>query len=127
MHRRAFNTEIAEQLNSWLDGFKGALNRMTDYNFDFFLYSVLFLYTEDWKYRKEEDARRAQAGEEIRRRRREQQGQQGQEPQELGQGERDALLDQGNGEDWEGGEQGDGDDEEEGGDPVVADQFEGDG
>ncbi|KIO15706.1 hypothetical protein M407DRAFT_59253, partial [Tulasnella calospora MUT 4182] len=40
--RRAFNTEAAEQLNSWLDGYKGTLNRMTDYNFDFVLYCILF-------------------------------------------------------------------------------------
>ncbi|KIO16822.1 hypothetical protein M407DRAFT_36535, partial [Tulasnella calospora MUT 4182] len=41
--RRAFNTEAAEQLNAWLDGYKGTLNRMTDYNFDFVLYCILFL------------------------------------------------------------------------------------
>ena len=39
---------------------------MTDYNFDFFMFCILFLYTEDWKYRKGEDARRRQAEDEIR-------------------------------------------------------------
>jgi len=51
VQKRAFNTEMAEQLNSWFGGYKGVLNRMTDYNFDFFVYCMLFLYTEDWKYR----------------------------------------------------------------------------
>ncbi|KIO20067.1 hypothetical protein M407DRAFT_54802, partial [Tulasnella calospora MUT 4182] len=41
--RKAFNTEAAEQLNAWLDGYKGTLNRMTNYNFDFLLYCILFL------------------------------------------------------------------------------------
>lgn len=67
--RPAFNTEAAEQLNAWVDGYKGALNRMTDYNFVFVLYCVLFLYTEDWKYRRAEKERQARNGEEIRERR----------------------------------------------------------
>ncbi|KIJ50900.1 hypothetical protein M422DRAFT_78823, partial [Sphaerobolus stellatus SS14] len=32
---RAFNTEAAEQLNAWLDGFEAQLGQMTDYNYDF--------------------------------------------------------------------------------------------
>lgn len=58
--KRAFNTEVAEQLNAWFDRFKGALNRMTDYNFDFVVHCVLFLYSRDWEYRKEEKRRRLQ-------------------------------------------------------------------
>ncbi|KAG8921586.1 hypothetical protein FRC03_001758 [Tulasnella sp. 419] len=50
--KRAFNTETAEQLNAWFAGYKGALNRMTDFNFDFFVYSVLFLHAEDWRWRR---------------------------------------------------------------------------
>ncbi|KAG8943950.1 hypothetical protein FRC03_002253 [Tulasnella sp. 419] len=50
--RRAFNTETAEQLNAWFGSYKQSLNRMTDFNFDFFIYCVLFLYSEDWIYRK---------------------------------------------------------------------------
>lgn len=64
--KRVFNTEKAEQLNAWVDGYKGALNPMTDYNFDFFIYSLLFLYTEDWKYRKHEAEQCARRGEELR-------------------------------------------------------------
>jgi hypothetical protein len=43
---RAFNTEMAEQLNSWLDGFEAQLNQMTDVNFDFFIHSLFLLFTE---------------------------------------------------------------------------------
>lgn len=38
---------------------------MTDYNFVFILYCILFLYTEDWKYQRAEKERQAQNGEEI--------------------------------------------------------------
>jgi hypothetical protein len=38
----AFNTEAAEQLNSWLDGFKVQLSQMTDVNFDFFIHTVFY-------------------------------------------------------------------------------------
>lgn len=55
---RAFNTETAEQLNSWLKGYRTAVNRMTDYNHDFFLYCVLFLHSEDIKIRRAERERR---------------------------------------------------------------------
>lgn len=43
---RAFNTETAEQFNSWLDGFQSQLSQMTDYNFDFFLTAMLHLHAE---------------------------------------------------------------------------------
>ncbi|KAJ7491662.1 hypothetical protein B0H11DRAFT_1664500, partial [Mycena galericulata] len=35
---RAFNTETAEQLNSWLTGFESQLLQMSDMNYDFFLH-----------------------------------------------------------------------------------------
>ncbi|KAJ7873634.1 hypothetical protein B0H14DRAFT_3131234 [Mycena olivaceomarginata] len=35
---RAFNTETAEQLNSWLNGFESQLRQMSDVNYDFFIH-----------------------------------------------------------------------------------------
>ena len=43
---RAFNTETAEQLNSWLDGFEAQLSQMTDVNFDFFIHVLFLLFKE---------------------------------------------------------------------------------
>lgn len=43
---RAYNTETAEQLNAWLNAFEGPLRQMTDYNFDFFIHVLLYLYKE---------------------------------------------------------------------------------
>ncbi|KAJ7794945.1 hypothetical protein B0H14DRAFT_3093704 [Mycena olivaceomarginata] len=43
---RAFNTETAEQLNSWLNGFESQLRQMTDVNFDFFIHVFMMLYGE---------------------------------------------------------------------------------
>ncbi|KAJ7076875.1 hypothetical protein B0H15DRAFT_925077 [Mycena belliarum] len=43
---RAFNTETAEQLNSWLDGFDSQLRQMTDVNFDFFVHVLMLIYAE---------------------------------------------------------------------------------
>ncbi|KAF8206873.1 hypothetical protein K438DRAFT_1904922 [Mycena galopus ATCC 62051] len=43
---RAFNTETAEQLNSWLDGFESQLQQMTDVNFDFFVHVLMLIYGE---------------------------------------------------------------------------------
>jgi hypothetical protein len=43
---RAFNTETAEQLNSWLDGFEAQLSQRTDVNFDFFVHVLFLLLTE---------------------------------------------------------------------------------
>ncbi|KAJ7033338.1 hypothetical protein C8F04DRAFT_1039631 [Mycena alexandri] len=43
---RAFNTETAEQLDSWLNGFESQLRQMTDINFDFFIH-LLMLYGEN--------------------------------------------------------------------------------
>lgn len=72
IQQREFNTEASEQLNSWFDGFKGALNRMTKENFDFFVHCVLFLLMEDWKFRtaaEERKEERREAREAARRRR----------------------------------------------------------
>ncbi|KAJ6506633.1 hypothetical protein C8R45DRAFT_1050921 [Mycena sanguinolenta] len=43
---RAFNTETAEQFNSWLDGFESQLQQMTDVNFDFFVHVLMLIYGE---------------------------------------------------------------------------------
>ncbi|KAJ6466818.1 hypothetical protein C8R45DRAFT_1064001 [Mycena sanguinolenta] len=42
----AFNTETAEQLNSWLNGFESQLRQMTDVNYDFFIHAVMMIYGE---------------------------------------------------------------------------------
>ncbi|KAJ6597838.1 hypothetical protein B0H10DRAFT_1959705 [Mycena sp. CBHHK59/15] len=41
---RAFNTETAEQLNSWLNGFEPQLRQMSDVNYDFFVHILLMIY-----------------------------------------------------------------------------------
>ncbi|KAJ7603022.1 hypothetical protein DFH06DRAFT_1152278 [Mycena polygramma] len=43
---RAFNTETAEQLNSWLNGFESQLQQMTDVNYDFFVHVLMMIYGE---------------------------------------------------------------------------------
>ncbi|KAJ7820029.1 hypothetical protein B0H13DRAFT_2378053 [Mycena leptocephala] len=43
---RAFNTETAEQLNSWLNGFESQLRQMSDVNYDFFIHVVMMIYAE---------------------------------------------------------------------------------
>ncbi|KAF8193148.1 hypothetical protein K438DRAFT_1906769 [Mycena galopus ATCC 62051] len=43
---RAFTTETAEQLNSWLDGFESRLQQMTDVNFDFIVHVLMLIYGE---------------------------------------------------------------------------------
>ncbi|KAF7371761.1 hypothetical protein MVEN_00032700 [Mycena venus] len=43
---RAFNTETAEQLNSWLNGFESQLLHMSDVNYDFFVHVLMILYAE---------------------------------------------------------------------------------
>lgn len=48
---RAFNTETAEQLNSWLDGFEAQLRQMTDKNFDFFIHVLFLLFKEETEQR----------------------------------------------------------------------------
>ncbi|KAJ7435060.1 hypothetical protein FB451DRAFT_1062945, partial [Mycena latifolia] len=43
---RAFNTEIAEQLNSWLSGFESQLRQMSHVNYDFFVHVLMMIYGE---------------------------------------------------------------------------------
>lgn len=43
---RAFNTETAEQLNSWLSGFESQLCQMSDVNYDFFIHVPMMIYAE---------------------------------------------------------------------------------
>ncbi|KAJ6620277.1 hypothetical protein B0H10DRAFT_1946099 [Mycena sp. CBHHK59/15] len=40
----AFNTETAEQLNLWLNGFDLQLQQMTDVNYDFFIHVLMMIY-----------------------------------------------------------------------------------
>ncbi|KAJ7312273.1 hypothetical protein DFH08DRAFT_822306 [Mycena albidolilacea] len=42
----AFNTETAEQLNSWLSGFEPQLRQMSDVNYDFFVHVLMMIYAE---------------------------------------------------------------------------------
>ncbi|KAJ7126663.1 hypothetical protein C8R46DRAFT_926922 [Mycena filopes] len=44
---RAFNTETAEQLNSWLNGFESQLRQMTEVNYDFFIHVLMMIYGEN--------------------------------------------------------------------------------
>lgn len=43
---QTFNTETSEQLNAWLNGFEAQMRQMTDYNFDFFMHSILLIYKD---------------------------------------------------------------------------------
>ncbi|KAF7354468.1 hypothetical protein MVEN_01136000 [Mycena venus] len=43
---RAFNTETAEQLNAWLNGFEAQLRQMSEINFDFSVHVLMLLYKE---------------------------------------------------------------------------------
>ncbi|KAJ7078110.1 hypothetical protein C8R43DRAFT_1053419 [Mycena crocata] len=43
---RAFNTETAEQLNAWLNGYEAQLRQMTDINYDFCVHVLMLLYKE---------------------------------------------------------------------------------
>ncbi|KAF7372702.1 hypothetical protein MVEN_00133600 [Mycena venus] len=43
---RAFNTETAEQFNSWLNGFESQLQQMTDVNYDFYIHVLMLVYGE---------------------------------------------------------------------------------
>jgi hypothetical protein len=44
---RAFNSEAAEQLNSWLTGFEGQLRQMSHITFDFFIECLFLIYKEE--------------------------------------------------------------------------------
>ncbi|KAF8994206.1 hypothetical protein BDQ17DRAFT_1392455 [Cyathus striatus] len=45
-HKRAFNTQACEQLNSWLGGFESIMKRMTPSNFNWFIHSMIFYHTQ---------------------------------------------------------------------------------
>jgi len=44
--RRAFNTQVCEQLNAWLGGFELILKHMKPGNFNWFLHTMLFYHTK---------------------------------------------------------------------------------
>ncbi|KAF8954408.1 hypothetical protein BDZ97DRAFT_1908247 [Flammula alnicola] len=44
--KRAFNTQVCEQLNAWLAGFESILKHMTPGNFNWFLHAMLFYHTK---------------------------------------------------------------------------------
>ncbi|KAJ7447393.1 hypothetical protein FB451DRAFT_1054473, partial [Mycena latifolia] len=43
---RAFNTETAEQLNSWLSGFESQLRHMSAVNYDLYIHVLMMIYGE---------------------------------------------------------------------------------
>ncbi|KAJ6521730.1 hypothetical protein B0H19DRAFT_973852 [Mycena capillaripes] len=43
---RAFNTQTAEQLNAWLNGYEAQLRQMSDINYDFSVHVLMLLYKE---------------------------------------------------------------------------------
>lgn len=43
---RTFNTETAEQLNSWFTSYEAQLRQMTDVSFDFFMHVLMLLFAE---------------------------------------------------------------------------------
>ncbi|KAJ7695214.1 hypothetical protein B0H17DRAFT_1159076 [Mycena rosella] len=43
---RTFNTETAEQLNAWLNGYEAQLRQMSDTNYDFFVHVLMLLYKQ---------------------------------------------------------------------------------
>ncbi|KIM73028.1 hypothetical protein PILCRDRAFT_81446, partial [Piloderma croceum F 1598] len=45
-YKCVFNTQACEQLNAWIEGFQGIFNRMTIYNFKWFLHAMLFIHTQ---------------------------------------------------------------------------------
>lgn len=38
--------ETAEQFNAWIDGFTSGLSQMTDFGYDFFIYSLMLIYKD---------------------------------------------------------------------------------
>ena len=44
--KRAFNTQVCEQLNAWLGGYQSILKHMTPGNFNWFLHAMLFYHTK---------------------------------------------------------------------------------
>lgn len=58
---RAFNTETAEQLNAWLNGYEALLRQMTDVNYDFFVHVLFLLFAEQIEDRIEKRERQLDA------------------------------------------------------------------
>lgn len=56
--KRAFNTQVCEQLNAWLGGYESILKRMTPGNFNWFIHTMLFYHT---KYTIRRQQRKAKA------------------------------------------------------------------
>ncbi|TFK17217.1 hypothetical protein FA15DRAFT_563228, partial [Coprinopsis marcescibilis] len=57
--KRAFNTQVCEQLNAWLGGFAAILKRMTANNFNWMIHVMLYYHTQivqSKQQRNEEDA-----------------------------------------------------------------------
>ncbi|KIJ92742.1 hypothetical protein K443DRAFT_113113 [Laccaria amethystina LaAM-08-1] len=44
--KRAFNTQVCEQLNAWIGGYQSILKHMTPGNFNWFLHTMLFYHTK---------------------------------------------------------------------------------
>ena len=55
--KRAFNTQVCEQLNAWLGGFESILKRMKPGNFNWFLHAMLFYHTKHVLYQQEKKAK----------------------------------------------------------------------
>ena len=47
----AFNTETAEQLNAWLNGFEAQLRQMSAVKYDFTVHALMLVYKEMVKER----------------------------------------------------------------------------
>ncbi|KAF8982442.1 hypothetical protein BDQ17DRAFT_1394061 [Cyathus striatus] len=45
-YKRAFNTQACKQLNAWLGGFQGILNRMSVDNFNWTTHALLYIHTQ---------------------------------------------------------------------------------
>ena len=43
---RAFNTETAEQFNSWLEGFEAQVRQMSDVTYDFYIHVLMMVYKD---------------------------------------------------------------------------------
>ncbi|EJD32917.1 hypothetical protein AURDEDRAFT_77376, partial [Auricularia subglabra TFB-10046 SS5] len=51
VHRRAYNSQAAEQLNAWISGYQPILNRMTVANFLWYVLVLLLLHARSVEYR----------------------------------------------------------------------------
>lgn len=60
---RAFNTETAEQLNSWLSAYEGPMKQMSSIRFDFVFHCLMLVYKEEIEDRIQQRADVAAGGE----------------------------------------------------------------